>query len=420
MGKKNIWIVNYYTTPPEYIFHPRHLKFAAWLMEDGYDVTIISSSYLHHKNINLITTSERLLNISYNNLKFVHIKSISYTGNGIRRMFSIIQFALTLYLYRRKIEKPEIILHNIHAPFDIPVYWCAKWFKAKYIAEAWDLWPESFIWAGLASKNNPLIRFSYKMEKTLYENADRIIFSMEGGKDYLSDKNWDLPRGGRIDPGKVHYINNGVDLEEFDSNIKEYRIDDNDLSDKHSFKVIYLGSIRLVNNLKQLIDAALILKGHTKIKLLIYGDGPERGFLEDYCLENNISNVLFKDKWIDLKYVPYVVSCSSVNILNYQKGFGSYGTSSGKLFQYLASGKPIISNTRMKYCLINRHNLGVSKDIESPEDYADAIVSIKDLARENYDSMCARARSTAEQFEYKKLYYEFSKIIKGLGSSKII
>ena len=54
---------------------------------------------------------------------------------------------------------------------------------------------------------------------------------------------------------KVFYINNGVDLKDFNCWKSVNILDDEDLrSDKK--KIIYLGSIRLVNNVGQLIKAA--------------------------------------------------------------------------------------------------------------------------------------------------------------------
>lgn len=54
---------------------------------------------------------------------------------------------------------------------------------------------------------------------------------------------------------KIYYINNGVDLKDFEKWKSENTIDDDDLkSDKK--KVIYLGSLRLVNNVRQLVLAA--------------------------------------------------------------------------------------------------------------------------------------------------------------------
>ena len=408
---KRIWIVNYYSTPPEYVSNPRHLEFAHYLREAGYDVTIFSSGYLHYKNIDLVPDDKKYLETQYGEYKFVHIKVKHYVGNGLDRMFSIFQFAWRLFRYREHFEKPDIILHNIHAPFDYPVLWCAKKLKAKYIVEAWDLWPDSFVRFGLISKNNPIVKVAYAIERRLYEKADKIIFSFEGGIDYLKDNKWTKELGGKLDTNKIFYINNGVNLKKFHADIEQHQLHDKDLEDTTHFKVIYLGSVRLVNNIKQLIDAANILRTNAKIKFLIYGDGSDRAYLEQYCKENKIDNVIFKEKWIPLRNVPYVLSRSSLNILNYQKDFGIYGVSSGKLFQYLASGKPICSNIKMNYCLIEKHHLGIAKDLETPQKYADAIFSIASLDKTSYDAMCNRVKEVSKEFDFKVLSDKLIKVI---------
>ena len=53
---------------------------------------------------------------------------------------------------------------------------------------------------------------------------------MEGGKKYVIDKKWNKENGGKINLNKIHYINNGIDLEEYEINKNTYLIDDPDLS----------------------------------------------------------------------------------------------------------------------------------------------------------------------------------------------
>jgi glycosyltransferase involved in cell wall biosynthesis len=410
---QKIWIVNYYSTPPDYVSNPRHLEFAHYLRKSGYDVTIIAAGYLRDKDVDFVPNSRKYIRVDYGGQKFIHIKVRHYKGNGIDRMFSIFQFAWHLFTCRKHFEKPDIILHNIHAPFDYPVSWCAKKLKAKYIVEAWDLWPDSFVRFGLISKNNPIVKAAYTLERKLYEKADKIIFSFEGGPDYLRDRKWTSESGGKINLAKIFYINNGVNIEKFQQDIQQHRLPDQDLEDDNCFKVVYLGSIRLVNNIKQLIDAAYILKTHSHIKFLIYGNGSDRDYLEQYCKDKKIDNVLFKEKWIPFQNVPYVLSRSSLNILNYQKDFGIYGVSSGKLFQYLASGKPILCNVKISYCEIEKHNLGIAKNFETPREYANAILELYNLNIDNYNAMCKRVKEIANKYDYKELS---SKLLSVLNS----
>jgi glycosyltransferase involved in cell wall biosynthesis len=402
--KKRVWLVNYYAMPPEHESRLRAIKFAQYLNDAGYETKIISSSFLHNKNINLLTPELKFKEISYGNLDFIHINSKSYSSNSFYRFWSLLTFHLKLHFYSRNFDKPDYILHTCAPPFGFITVFTAFKLKAKYFAEVLDLWPESFLAFDLVSKNNPILKLSYFIEKWMYIKANKIIFSMEGGIEYLKQKGWLTSQGGKIDDNKIHYINNGVDVKDFNYNKISYKLYDTDLQNDDFFKVVYIGSVRLANNIIKLIEAASLIKSSSHIKILIYGDGEEREKLISHCKKKNISNVIFKEKWINPKYVPYVLSKSNLNILNYSPNYiWNYGGSQSKLFQYLASGKPILSNLKMGYCLITKFNLGIAKQFNSSKDYADAIVQIANLDKKEYDDMCLNSRNTALNFDYLNL-----------------
>lgn len=203
---------------------------------------------------------------------------------------------------------------------------------------------------------------------------------------------------------RVHYINNGVDLEQFDSDREAHPRDEADLNREDIFKVVYLGTISFANHVQMLIDAAGLLLNNKKYHFFIYGDGPQREHLEQYVKEKNITNVHFKEKRIPLAECAWVVSQATVNIMTYEKGFGYMGLSSGKMFQYLAAGKPIVCNIDIAYDNVIRDNeLGVAEDISSPESMAQAIRDCAEQPINNYKEMCKRVRKAAERFDYKVL-----------------
>lgn len=400
---KKIWLVNHYAMPPEFEPRLRTIKFAEYLIKKGYDVTIFGASSMHNMALNLITGSEDYVEKQYGLLKFVHVRARSYSSY-IERVLNLFEFPNRLSKIAHKFDKPDIILHTATVPFGNMIYFLAKKLKAKYYIEVLDLWPESFVMTGIVSKKNPIMPILYYFEKWLYKRADHLIFSMEGGKDYILEKKWDKDNNGPIDINKVSYINNGVDIYDFNNNLEKYSMDDDDLSNEDTFKVIYIGSIRLFNNVRLLIEAAEKLLNYKDIVFLIYGDGEERKSLEDYAERNGITNVRFKDKFIDKKYIPYLLSKSSINVLNYQQnGIWKYGGSQSKLFQYLASGRPIVSNIVHRYCLIRKYGCGISEEFKTAEEYACAFKTIKNLSKEEYDLMCRNARETAKLFDYEKL-----------------
>lgn len=414
--KKVIWLVCLNAQPPYCDTHLRHQKFADLLIEQGYNVYIIIGSYLHSKKVNLIPRGNNYKIEIHGEKRYIIIKTPSYSSNGLRRIFSIFIFGVQIYLNRNKWEKPYVVVHNTRTPFDSLVYFAAKRINAKYIAEVWDLWPKNFVdFCGLKD-SNVFMKLAYRIEKFLYRNAKSVISTLEGLPDYVRSKKWDVCQGGKVDLNKFNYINNGIDLNEFNFNLKKYLIDDEDLLNPNTFKIIYLGSIREMNNLLTLIKAAELLLEYKNIVFLIYGDGNHRKNLEQYCKENGVKNVIFKETWVDIKYVPFILSNSSLNVLNFkkrEKGKG-YGFSQGKLFQYLASGKPILSNTTNEYDIINKYNAGISTDITNAKEYADLIVYFATLSNDKYNDYCRNVKIAAHDFDYKNLFMKYLAVIESV------
>lgn len=411
--KKTVWLVNYYAMPPEHESRLRTIKFAHYLNALGYQTKIVSSGFLHNKDIDLCEKGKSYTEKSYDDLDFIHLKTLKYEkAGGLLRFLSLFLFHFKLHFIAKKFNKPDYIIHTCLPPFGNITYYTARKLGAKYLAEVLDLWPESFVTFGLIGENNPLLPLLYKAEKHIYTKADAVVFSMEGGKDYLSDKGWLTSQGGSIDDKKVHYINNGVDLKDFHEFKNTYSLVDPDLDNDKLFKIIYLGSVRRANNVMKLIKAAEHLKDDKDIVFLIYGDGDERAMLEEYIKVNDIKNVIFKDKWVKPVFVPYILSKSQLNLLNYfPNSIFKYGGSQSKSFQYMASGKPICCNLQMGYDPIIKFGLGISKEFNSDKEYAEAMKYFYDLEGNEYAKMCEHARSAAEEYDYPALVNKLVRIL---------
>jgi glycosyltransferase involved in cell wall biosynthesis len=402
-----IWFVNKDCAPiEEFATLQRTVKQAQYFQAQGYNVKVVCSARVHNTNINHIQKGLYKEEI-YDGVPFLFVKTSPYRDNGFKRIWAYVLFAYDVYRLRNKFEHPTVVVHTSRIPFDFYILKLVKKVKAKYIIDITDLWPRNFETVGLVKHDNVFLKLLYKFERKFYETADHVVFSMEGYKDYLRDKKWDIESGGTIDFSKTHYVNNGIDLHELEDNMKEYSIEDVDLEDDMTFKVIYLGSIRQANHLESLIDAAKELKGYTNIKILIYGDGPDRNPLEKRVAEEHIDNVIFKQRWIELQYVPYVLSKAGINLLNYSKGWGHYGGSMNKMMMSYAIGKPIVCNVGMRYSPIRDNNLGIDRCFESSKEYADAILEIYKLPKEEYDAMCQRTRETSKQFDMPLLCERF-------------
>ena len=110
---------------------------------------------------------------------------------------------------------------------------------------------------------------------------------------------------------------------------------------------------------------------------MLYGSGNETDDIIKQIKDERISNVIYKGS-VNKQYIPYVLSKSDLNLLNYMNGdLFRYGCSNNKLFEYLASGKPILCTIKMNYSILRKYNCGIEVDENcSIDEMADLIRNI--------------------------------------------
>lgn len=403
-----IWILNHYATDMYFDKDGRHHAFAKYLIRLGHDVKIFCANTVHNSNT-IINVENNLYveKIGADNVPYVFVKTRPYAGNGKDRILNMIDYYINikpvLNRYKSKENLPDIILASSVHPLTLiaGIKWAHK-NKINCICEIRDLWPETFVEMGVIKKNNILTKLLYRGEKWIYKNADKLIFTMEGGIKYIEDRKWNAD----INLLKVYYLNNGVDLEKFYKNKKEFYLEDDDLNSNYK-KIVYTGSLRYANRLNDLIEVAKIFNDNKKdIKILIYGDGDYKEKLENECKGRELNNIIFKGK-VDKKFIPYILSKGDINVVTgVNTGIGKYGVSWNKLFEYIASEKPIIANFDMgEYNIIENNGIGIAKRFDSPEDFSHGIMEL--LNKKNK----IKNNNIKNKYDYKNLSIELLNII---------
>ncbi len=406
--KTKVWIWNHYAIGMFYNRAGRHYSFAKYLTESGYDVTIFCASTRYGKNEITDIGDDLYLTKYTDGIKFVFVKSKPYKSNGLNRIRNMLSFAHNIKKVAKKVSErdgmPDVILASSVHPFTlISGLKTAKKFRIPCICEVRDLWPEAIFALGKAKENSLLGKTLVAGEHWIYKKADALIFTKEGDTDYIKENNWDTLHGGNIDLDKAHYINNGVDIESFNKYIKENIVVDEDLK-SGKFNVIYTGAIGVVNNVGNILDTANLLKRDKDIQFIIYGAGNEKRMLEKRVENEDLDNVKIKGR-VNRQFIPYVLSKSSINILNYSntKYNWSRGNSSNKLFEYMASGKPIISTVKMGYSIIRKYKCGIELENSTPQELAQAIIEIKNMSEYEYNLLGTNAKIGANDFDFKIL-----------------
>lgn len=411
-SQKKLWIVNHYATPPEYGGLNRHHYFAKMLKNHNITTEIIASSAIHNSEKNFIYKKDKVNYKKHkiDNVNYIHIKTNQYHGNKIGRLINILQYYFKTLKVTKKMPKPHYIYASSPQPLSaIVAIKMAKRFGVKCIVEIRDLWPASLLSYKVLKSKNIIYKLLYLLERYIYLNSDKIVFTMENGIEYLKEQTYI----NKINLNNVYYLNNGVDLDLFYQNQKKYKINDFDLETKNTFKVIYTGSLRYIYNIHQLVKLAKIIqdRGYNDIKFFIYGVGPYEVELKQYIKKHNINNVYFKG-FIESKYLPYILSKCDLNLLHGKSTFiAKYGMSANKTFIYLASGKPIISTYQEKEGIIKKYKCGKVVNSENNEEYIKEILYFYELNKDDYKKYCHNCLKTAKLYDYKKLTEKLVQIL---------
>nr|WP_314999182.1 glycosyltransferase family 4 protein [uncultured Oribacterium sp.] len=408
-----IWIIDHYSVPVKYYPLARNTNFAKNLMKMGHEVTIFAASTVHKSEKNLIADREKYKEIIDDGVKYVLVHCHQYRGNGLSRILNMYEFAHKLESVCEHYPKPDAIVAQ-----SMTLQACKKGIQigrkygCKTVAQITDLWPESLISYGKASRRHPLVLLFRRIEKWIYTKADRIVFSMEGAYDYIREQGWekDIPKS------KVRFINNGVDLLKFDYDKEHYQIDDEDLNNSAIFKVIYVGSIRGVNNLTLLVDTAKKIPDE-RIKILVWGDGDNLQALKRRVQEEKIDNLIFKG-YVDKKYIPYITSKADINILHSQSSpILKYGLSLNKMFDYLAAQRPILVDFHSPYNPAIDCGAAIETKNCEPNEISKSILFLANMEPNQRKQLADNARYGAEKYDFANLTKELVDTIQDIDKS---
>lgn len=408
---KTVWIMNHYASEMFFNKGGRHYWFAKYLKREGYSPVVFGCNAKHNGDrkqyleLNRLWREQTAEEIQ---VPFVFVQGRTYQGNGKQRVLNMVDFYRNVKKaakeYAQIHGKPDIILaSSVHPLTMIAGIQLAKYFKVKCICEVRDLWPEAIVaYSHRITKKSLPARIMYAGEKWIYTKADAVIFTQEGGPDYVRAHKWDDANGGPIKNSKLFHINNGVDLEAFDHNVIEYPYYDPDLDDPETFKVVYAGSIRRINNLGIILDAAKEIT-NPKIKLIIFGSGDELEFLKKRVADEGITNVVFKGR-VDKYYIPAIVSKADLNLVHWEMSpLLRVGESSNKAFEYFAAGKPVFYTIRPGYSIVEKYNCGRITDGFEPKDIAAGIQAMAEMSESEKTEMAVNARKAAEAYDFKVL-----------------
>lgn len=398
-----IWIMNHYAGHMQRDKGGRHYWFSKYLDRMGHEPVVfcaVNKAFQKQEELWTETKAEEI------HTPFVNVRVGGTREGGITRIINMVSFYVNVKRAAKQYAKghgePDVILaSSVHPLTLVAGLQLAKRYGVKCICEMRDLWPEAIVcYSKWIKRDSLLAKALYAGEKWIYTKADALIFTQEGGPDYIRSHGWDKEHGGPIDMSKAYHINNGVDLEDFDRNVKEHWYPDPDMDDPNTFKVVYAGAIRRINNLGLIVDAAKLIK-NPNIRFVIFGRGDQLEPLKQRLIDENITNVVFKGR-VNKQFIPSIDSRADLNLVHWEMNpLLRVGESYNKAFEYFASGKPVFYTIRPGYSIVEKFHCGLLTEGFTPQDIANGIEKIASMSDEEKREMAQNARKAAEYYDFK-------------------
>ncbi len=399
---KNIWVIKHHGNIPELPGGLRQYEIAEELARRGYNVTYIVSNFHHATRQYLRDLKGNKYSVEdYNGMKLVCIKTRPHQKNDWKRAVNLMSFAWNLYFAGKKITRKDIgvplpdILFSVNIGLFAPLssYFLARKHKARFFLDLVDLWPQTMIDFGALKEKGLITKILRRVEKFLYHKSEKIITPLPFVSDYLASL-------GMKD--KAVYLGRWVDLAAYDTAARS--------KDPDFFTLMYIGAHGPANNLTTAVQSLKLIqdKGYDKIKMVFMGSGILKPKFIKMKEELGIKNLEFRDPVLK-KHVPYEISEADAFIFLIRKAdLWRYGINPNKMMDYLAAGKPIIFAGDVKNNVVKETGCGISTPPENPQAFAEAVIELYNLGKEERETMGKKGREYAmKNFEKDKVFGDF-------------
>ena len=398
-----VWLVNHYALPPQRAGGTRHYALARELIRRGHEVTLIASSvdYMRRQEAYL-APNERARLEQVGEVPFLWLRTLPYQGNSLRRVGNMLSFAFRLRREApRALPRPDVVVGSTPHLFAAwAAYRLARRYRVPFVLEVRDLWPQTLIDLGGFSPYHPFILLLAVLERLLYRRAQAVVTLLPGAQAYIARKRG-TERG-------IHWVPNGVDFRLIPPPEPP--------PPEPPFTVMYAGAHGLANGLDVALQAARLLQAQgwgSKVRFLFLGDGPEKPRLVQQARAWGLQNVRFEDPVPKEEVYRRLQQAHAFLMILRDSPLFRWGISPNKLFDFMATARPVLFCVRTPYNPIEEHQAGRTAPPDDPQALAEAIRDLAQTPAEERWGMGLRARAYVEQeHDLRKLAVRFEEVLR--------
>jgi glycosyltransferase involved in cell wall biosynthesis len=392
MQKMNIWYLSAHDQPKG--ISSRTYDFSEQLVKRGHQVTMFTNSYCHFTHVERLSPHEKWRIEEIDGIRVVWLHTFPYAGNGWKRGVNMLSNAWrALQVARTLPDKPDVV---IGPSVPLGTGWAASRIAemkgAAFVFEVRDVWPIALVDDGGLSKRSPVYYVFRSLEKYLYRKSQRISATMPFIHQHVSESG--------SNPEKVTWIPNGVNFERYSG------LDPYDGGEKLPLVAMYVGGFGNAHDVITIVRAARIFqqRGNDKYRFVLVGDGVKRPECRQEASLHVLSNIEFRDP-IPKSEVPRVQMEADILIAAVLDSAAyRFGLNLNKMFDYLASGRPVIFSGNAPNDPVAESGAGFSIPPEDPEAMAGALQKLLEMSPAERIELGKRGRCYVEnEFDIKKL-----------------
>ncbi|HLT08653.1 MAG TPA: glycosyltransferase family 4 protein [Cyclobacteriaceae bacterium] len=374
---KVIYVHQYFKTPGEG-GAIRSFHLAKGLVEAGIEVEMVTAHNRGHYEVHLVEGIK------------VHYLPISYEPSYgmLRRIWAFRRFVSAAKKLIAKLPRPDLF-YITSTPLTVGQIglWVKKTLAIPYIFEVRDLWPEAPIQIGMV-KNPLLKKMLYRLEKSIYEQALRIVALSPGIKNYIVAK---------VPDAQVELIPNIADTRFFSPSPKDIRtLQRLGLTD--CFTLSYTGALGKVNALQHfLFLAKAAMEEEKNWQFVLMGQGAKEVELRQLAAKLQLKNLTLMP-FGNKSQVRDVLSVTDMVYISFDDQPVLQSNSPNKFFDALAAGKAIVINHQGWIAsLVKEHQLGI---YHAKDDHPSALQALSRYADhpEWLQAAQNRSRKLGEQY----------------------
>jgi len=276
-------------------------------------------------------------------------------------------FLLTFHCLK---SKPDVLYTRIQT-----MEWMATILKCvfpfKYVVEVNGLAPVEM---KINSVSGGWIAFVTLMERIIYKLSDQVVVPSVLIRDYLC-------RNYGVKEDSVLVVSNGANPEFSKPMDKAECRRQLGLPPEGNF-LVFVGYLKQWHGIDRLIPLMpSLVKDIPDLHLLIVGDGEKKEGLQQWVDEKRMSQNVVLAGRVPFEKVPVYINAGDICLAPYfEEGLNETGISPLKIFEYMACGRPIITNPLGGLdALFREHEIGVMIHSMNPQDWE---VPIRNLLKD--------------------------------------